>query len=86
MLVKKIICFDSDADADLLTWLDGQDNISGAVRAAIRAYRGRAVTLGDVLEAIADLRGDLRGGAVLNEVPEVQEDPELALALDNLGL
>ncbi len=54
----KTICFDTDRDADLLAWLDGQENTSEAVREAIRvaiAPRRPAVTLEQVYQAVLDL-------------------------------
>jgi DNA-binding PadR family transcriptional regulator len=87
---------DARADRDILRWLDQQDNRSAAIRQAIRAQiGGQGVTLGDLYQAIQDLR---RGGLVVAAQDEASahidepshgepvEPPDVAAALDNLGL
>jgi hypothetical protein len=95
-MARKVIVpvsMDSDADRDLLQWLDQQENRSGAVREALRAYIGRGdVTLGDVYQAVRDLERKLQTGAVVSRTPddcdsgnEWQEPPGVAEALDALA-
>jgi len=95
-MARKVIVpvsMDSDADRDLLQWLDQQENRSGAVREALRAYIDRSgVTLGDVYQAVRDLERKLQTGAVVSRTPDDcdsgtgwQEPPGVAEALDALA-
>ena len=61
--------YDDEVDADIARWLseldDRQANKSAAIRAAIRAYIGpSAITLGDVLNELGDIKQMIRGGVV----------------------
>jgi cell pole-organizing protein PopZ len=84
---------DSDADKDILRWLEGQSNRSAAIRTAIRAYTTRAEgpTLADVLAEIRALPSRLSVTAVHGEpIADVGEEPAAAAAnldglLDRLG-
>jgi hypothetical protein len=83
------LALDSAADADILKWLEAQDNQSRAIRAAIRAYMKmeKDVTLQDVYEVLVELRENVsRGEFVPRDGEATDEDPELANALDTLGL
>ena len=95
-MARKVIVpvsMDSEADRDLLQWLDQQENRSGAVREALRAYIDRSgVTLGDVYQAVRDLERKLQTGAVVSRTPDDcdsgngwQEPPGVAEALDALA-
>jgi hypothetical protein len=88
MLVRRTFSLDTQRDAVLLAWLDAQDNQSETVRAALRAYYDTSqVTLADVYRAVQAVEQRL-----VNGVPAVApaaapvEDPDLADALDSLGL
>lgn len=94
--VRKTFTFDSEQDAGLVAWLDGQPNASETARAALRAaFAGQtgapaAATLGDVVRAIEGIGATLAGlrfavASSLDASP-VREDPELAAALDTLGM
>lgn len=93
--VRKTFTFDDEQDAALLAWLEGCANMSETARAALwAAYQGQAgtpaaATLGDVVKAIEGLGAALAGlrlaAAPVNASP-VGEDPELAAALDRLGM
>jgi len=94
--IRKTFTFDSEQDAALVTWLDAQPNASETARAALRAaFEGQtgapaAATLGDVVKAIEGLGATLAGlrfavASQLDASP-VREDPELAAALDKLGI
>ena len=87
MVTKKTFTFNGE-DADILAWLDSQDNQTQAVRDAIRAFMGRdRVTLRSVLEAVSRIEGRLASGDFTpGDGTPAGEDPELAAALDNLGL
>ncbi len=95
--VRKTFTFDSEQDAALVAWLDAQPNASETARAALRAafdaQQGNApaaATLGDVVKAIEGLGERLAGLQWLTASPvgasPVREDPELAAALDKLGV
>jgi hypothetical protein len=84
---------DTEKDADVLAWRDGQDNFSAAVRAAIRAsWLHDGLTLGDVLNELGEIKRLLRSGAVATASGRQAEaellDPEekaVQDALDGLG-
>jgi hypothetical protein len=84
--VRRNFSFDNRDDAELLRWLDQQDNASATVRAALRAYRGERVTLADVHREVKSLRRDLQAMDFHAQDSDEEEDPDLASALDNLGL
>ncbi len=88
MRVTKSISLDTEADRDILRWLDAQSNASEAIRMAIRVYLGRGgVTLGDVYQAVRDLDRKLRCSvAVAPDTEDWEEPPEAARALETLGL
>jgi hypothetical protein len=81
---------DTHTDRDLLTWLSRQDNRSAAIRTALRGHLdgGRGISLADVYQEIRALRRRLETGVLTTpaEPMPADEPPELALALDNLGL
>lgn len=91
-IVRRSFALDSERDAGVLAWLDAQPNASEAIRAALRAaFEGRPqteATLADVVQAIEGLGERLAG---LQAQPAgapgvvVEEDPELAAALEALG-
>jgi Arc/MetJ-type ribon-helix-helix transcriptional regulator len=88
--VTRTFSYDRAADRDIDDWLEAQPNASDAVRAAIRAAIGEqqapaGVTLDDVYRAVQELK-DL--GLRVREIAPattVDEPPDVALALDNLG-
>ena len=95
-MARKVIVpvsMDSEADRDLLQWLEQQENRSGAVREALRAYIDRSgVTLGDVYRVVRDLERKLQTGAAVSGTPDDcdsgngwQEPPGVAEALDALA-
>jgi hypothetical protein len=60
------ISLDTEADKDILRWLERQENKSAAIRAAIREHIGRnGLTLGDVYRAVKELERKLEAGAVV---------------------
>ena len=88
MLVRRTFTLDTQRDAALLAWLDAQDNQSETVRVALRAYYDESqVTLADVYRAVQAVEQRLADGvAVPAPATAPVEDPDLADALDNLGL
>ena len=88
MLVRRTFTLDTQRDATLLAWLDAQDNQSETVRAALRnLYDVSQVTLADVYRAVQAVEQRLADGvAVAASATAPVEDPDLADALDNLGL
>ncbi len=95
--IRKTFTFDSEQDAALLVWLDARANMSETARAALwAAYQGQtgnapaAATLGDVVKAIEGLGATLAGLQLAAVAPgngaPVREDPELAAALEKLGI
>jgi hypothetical protein len=89
-MARQTITFvlDTVRDRDILHWLEGQENKSAAIREAIRAHLGRSgITLADVYEAIQDLkRGGWVPGAQAPAAAASDEPPDVAAALDSLGL
>ena len=87
-MIRRSFTLDSQRDAALLAWLDAQANSSETVRAALRAYYDAAqVTLADVYRAVQAVEQRLADGvAVAVPASAPVEDPDLADALDNLGL
>lgn len=83
------IALDTERDAELVAYLDAQDNRSAAIRDALRLAldQGRrpAATIDDVLAAVQALQ---RGGGVLHseQAGSEGEPPDIAAALDNLGV
>ena len=88
MLVRRTFSLDTQRDATLLAWLDAQDNLSETVRVALRNhYDASQVTLADVYRAVQAVEQRLADGvAVVAPSSAPVEDPDLADALDNLGL
>ena len=80
------IALDTERDADLVAYLDAQDNRSAAIRDALRLAldQGRrpAATIDDVLAAVRDLQ---RGGVLHSEQAGAGEPPDIAAVLDSLG-
>jgi hypothetical protein len=90
VLVRRTFTLDTQRDAMLLAWLDAQANQSETVRTALRNhYDESQVTLADVYRAVQAVEQRLADGVTLGApAPQSQpaEDPDLADALDNLGL
>ena len=92
--VRRSFTLDEERDAALLAWLDAQANTSEAIRAALRAAfdaqaTGDGATLADVVRAIEGLGQRLAGLQIAPTgaaTPQAGEDPELAAALDALGV
>jgi hypothetical protein len=95
---RKTFAFSSEQDRELLTWLDAQANASAVVRQALWAYYRdqHGPTLSDIYHAVQTLtqqladapeyaRNDYARDDYARNHP-VREDPQLAAALDNLGL
>ena len=92
-MARQAITFvvDTDRDRDIVRWLEDQDNKSAAIRDAIRTQLsdGLDITLADIYEAIQDLK---QGGCVRETAStprsqvEISEPPDIAAALDGLGL
>jgi hypothetical protein len=89
-MAKVTICFslDSERDRDLVRWLDNlpKRGRSEAIRGALRSNLSHSgITLGDIYEAIMDLK---RQGFVVTAqrsgTPTNDEPPDVAVALDNL--
>ena len=85
---------DVERDADILAWLERQENKSQAIRKAIRAsWLESGISLADVLNEIGEVKRLLRSGAIRVESDDVQDeaqalDPEqreVQNALDALG-
>ena len=91
-MARQTITFvlDTERDRDILRWLEGQANKSAAIREAIRANLGRGdITLAHIYEAIQDLKrcGWMSGLQAPSHITVASaEPPDVAAALDNLGL
>jgi hypothetical protein len=85
---------DTERDADILDWLESQDNKSAAIRAAIRAsWLSSSITLADILNEIGEVKRMLRAGVTLDNSNDQDEPQELTPsqreaqeALDSLGI
>lgn len=91
MRVTVNFSLDPKEDADLLTWLRAlpKRQRSAAIREALRRDRSNEVQLADVLMAIHDLGARLQRVSVVpaeGGAPSIEEPPEAAAALDDLGL
>jgi hypothetical protein len=92
-MAKRVLSFtlDSEADRDLIRWLDRQKNRSAAIRDAIRDHLGRGgVTIDDVYRAVRALDRKIQAGIVVADasqrsVEDWDEPPEAAAALDALA-
>ena len=92
-MAKMTVCFslDSEIDRDLVRWLESlpKRGRSEAIRDALRTQLTHGeVTLGDIYAAIMDLK---RSGLTLAASQDraegaSDEPPDVAAALDNLGL
>lgn len=79
---------DTETDADLVRWLDRQDNKSAAIRTALRGHiRGNSVSLGDVYQAVKALERKIAAGVIVTASDDdyTDEPPEAAAALDALA-
>ena len=91
-MARQTITFvlDTERHRDILRWLEGEDNKSASIREAIRANLGHGdITLAHVYEAIQDLKrcGWVSGPeAQVHTTAASAEPPDVAAALDNLGL
>jgi len=94
VVAKQVINFvvNTEADRDILRWLDQQTNRSAAIRAAIRAQLGGGISLGDVFQAIKAVERKLERGAIVvapashrSGPDDWDEPPDAAAALDALA-
>jgi hypothetical protein len=91
-MARQTITFvlDTVRDRDVFHWLEGQENKSAAIREAIRANLARGtVTLADVYQAVLDLQNRSWApvsDAQANSTAHGEEPPDVAAALDSLGL
>ncbi len=92
MLIRRSFSLDTERDAHLIAWLDSHDNVSEAVRTALRAQCDECrVTLRDVSDSLESLAAKLDEVLAGNEAGAthalfLEEDPQLATNLDQLGL
>ena len=91
-MARQTITFvlDTERDRDVLRWLQAQENKSAAIREAIRAHlTDEAITLADVYEAVLDLQRRCWTpvpNAQTSDAATSEEPPDVAAALDSLGL
>ena len=89
-MAKVVVSFSLDTERDrrVIRWLDSQSDRSAAIREALDAHLGNGLTLGDVYQAVRDLERRVGTGVVLerDESETVDEPPDIAAALDGLGL
>jgi hypothetical protein len=91
-MARQTITFvlDSERDRDILRWLANQENKSAAIREAVRMrLRHNGISLSDIYEAILDLqrRNWISSSAVqVSDISSKEEPPDVAAALDSLGL
>lgn len=76
-------------DDDLIIWLEMQDNQTEAIREACRCYlqQAKSPTLQMIYETVQQIEKRLTSGIQISEleISSIDEDPELAAALDALG-
>ena len=81
---------DPEEDRDIVLWLRDQGNKSDAIRKAIRAFKSGGLTLGDVYQAVMDVKRLIASGVVVSgeNVPQGDDqgdDPEIAQVESILG-
>jgi len=82
---------DTEEDRRIIRWLESlpKGDRSKAIREALHAHLGRgSITLGDIYEAIQDLKrtGLVVTSALGSPASEVDLPPDVLEKLDNLGL
>lgn len=93
MARKTFVSFslDTEADRDILRWLERQENKSKTIRDALREHiSGGGVTLGDVYQAVQNLERKIATGVALVSADPASEDEwsepaDVAATLDALG-
>jgi hypothetical protein len=87
---RRSFSLDPEEDAELIDWLDGRRNASATVREALWAYyraeQGDGASLDNVLSEVRALSQKLDRIKVVRGDDGPDEDPELAAALDGLGI
>lgn len=83
--VRRGFTLDDEQDAAILSRLDAESNRSAVVRRALREHYGQAVSLADIYAAVQSLSACVAAG-VLPVALAIPEEPDIAAALDNLGL
>jgi hypothetical protein len=85
---------DDQADREVVRWLARlpKRQKSAAIREALRAHlQGQGITLGDIYQLVREIDRKLSSGTVVagaidaSEV-DIDEPPDVAAALDSLGL
>ena len=85
---------DDQADREVLQWLARlpKRQKSAAIREALHAHlQGQGITLGDIFQVVREMDRKLSSGTVVavavdaSEV-DIDEPPDVAVKLDNLGL
>ncbi len=86
---------DDQADREIVQWLAclPKRQKSAAIREALRGHlQGQGVTLSDIYQAVQEIDRKLATGAVVfgggdgGDATDADEPPDVAMALDNLGL
>ncbi len=86
---------DDQADREVVQWLARlpKRRKSAAIREALREYlQGQGVTLSDIYQVVREIDHKLTTGAVVvggndpSDAIDTDEPPDMAAALDNLGL
>lgn len=88
---------DTQDYANILEWLDQQENASAAIRKVLDAHVKNQIQLVDVYREVVALQEQMAAlrvhgvrvdvaGSEIDSQQEVQEAPEVALALDSLGV
>ncbi len=86
---------DDQADREIVQWLARlpKRRKSAAIREALRGHlQGQGITLSDIYQAVREIDRKLATGAIVvgvndpSDAIDANEPPDVAAALDNLGL
>jgi hypothetical protein len=86
--VKYTILLNTDKHADLIEWIEAQQNKSAAIRTALRrGMRGGSITNEDIYNAVMELKANgLQVGLAEHGAAAGDEPEDIAATLDTLGL
>lgn len=84
MAKKVLLTLNEQRDAEILEWLERQNNKSAAIRALIRQELAGGVTLGMIYQELREVRRQIKRGVNV-ATPAALENDVPADILDNLS-
>jgi hypothetical protein len=82
--VRRGFTLDDKRDADIIAKLDAEENVSAVVRQALREHYDLTVSLNAIYQMTREILKRLEATSIT--VEPTNEDPDLAAAVDDLGL